>query len=81
MDTHSGRALVVDDERNIRSLCGAILERMGFVVETCDGGTIALQLLDRMSFDLLVIDLWLPDIDGVGCWSASSIAQTTSPPS
>src|SRR5690242_17159356 len=65
MDRHSGRALVVDDESNIRSLCGVILERMGFVVETCDGGVMALQLLERMSFDLLLIDVWMPDIDGI----------------
>lgn len=65
MDTHPSRALVVDDEASIRTLCQSVLERMGFFVEACESGALALQILENETFDLLLIDLRMPDIDGV----------------
>ena len=65
MDTHPSRALVVDDEASIRTLCQSVLERMGFFVETCESGALALQVLANKTFDLLLIDLRMPDVDGV----------------
>ncbi|MEM8530800.1 MAG: response regulator [Chloroflexota bacterium] len=65
MDTHPSRALVVDDEASIRTLCQSVLERMGFFVETCESGALALHTLANETFDLLLIDLRMPDVDGV----------------
>jgi two-component system NtrC family sensor kinase len=62
--SHAVRALVVDDEASVRSFCRSVLERMGFAVTVCESGTEALQLLDGESFDLLLIDLRMPNISG-----------------
>jgi DNA-binding response OmpR family regulator len=58
-------ALVVDDNSSVRNLIAAILERVGFTV-TCTGlGEDAVGLADCTRLDLLVVDLMLPDLDGL----------------
>jgi DNA-binding response OmpR family regulator len=58
------RILVVDDDENIRSLERTILEQQGFDVTTAAGGDEALKLLANGSFDLLLLDVMMPDRDG-----------------
>jgi two-component system KDP operon response regulator KdpE len=58
------RVLLVDDEPQIlRALTPALLAE-GYLVETADCGETALQRLAADPFDLLILDLGLPDIDG-----------------
>lgn len=57
--------LVVEDERDIRDLLRRYLERDGFAVLTTGSGAEALRLLDGSTPDLVVLDLGLPDIDGL----------------
>ena len=57
--------LVVEDEREIRELLRRYLERAGFTVLTTGSGAQALQLLDQHASDLVVLDLGLPDLDGL----------------
>jgi DNA-binding response OmpR family regulator len=58
-------ALVVDDNSSVRNLIAVILEREGFAV-TCTGlGEDAMGLADCARLDLLVVDLMLPDTDGL----------------
>lgn len=59
-----GTVLVVDDEVKIRELVGAYLRREGFHVLLADTGRAALEAAERLSPDLLVLDLGLPDIPG-----------------
>jgi len=56
--------LVVDDERKIRDLVRAYLEREGYAVLVADSGERALEALERAHPDLVVLDLMLPDIAG-----------------
>lgn len=56
--------LVVDDERKIRDLVRAYLEREGYAVLVADSGERALQALERAHPDLVVLDLMLPDLAG-----------------
>ncbi|MFC7571343.1 response regulator [Klenkia terrae] len=56
--------LVVDDEDKIRELVSAYLRREGFRVLQADTGLAALETAERLSPDLLVLDLGLPDIPG-----------------
>ena len=56
--------LVVDDEGKIRELVGAYLRREGYHVLQADTGLAALETAERLSPDLLVLDLGLPDIPG-----------------
>ncbi len=64
------RALVVEDERPIRELVRLHLELGGFAVEEVGDGTKALALLRATAFDLLVLDVMLPGLDGVTLCSA-----------
>ena len=57
--------LVVDDERGIRALCGDVLGRAGYEVETVDSAAGALAAVARRRFELILCDINLPDQDGV----------------
>ena len=58
------RILVVDDDENILSLERTILEQKGFVVTTAAGGAEALKILGEEDFDLVLLDVMMPEIDG-----------------
>jgi two-component system OmpR family response regulator len=57
--------LVVEDEKNIRDLVCLHLGVEGLSCVTAATGTEALELAERQPFDLIVLDLMLPGIDGV----------------
>src|SRR3989304_547162 len=59
-----GRILIVDDSRLSRTFCTDILAADGFDVETASSGMEALNLLKAWDFDLVILDLILPDISG-----------------
>src|SRR5215470_15576058 len=56
--------LVVDDEPFLRDAVAASLRFLGFEVATADTGTDALRLARDRPFDLMVLDVMLPDTDG-----------------
>jgi DNA-binding response OmpR family regulator len=58
------RVLVVDDEPSIRMLCAVNLGLGGFVVTEAESGAEALELAAREEFDLVLLDVMLPDIGG-----------------
>ena len=58
------RVLVIDDETSVLDVARAYLEREGFVVETASSGRRGLELAERRSPDLIVLDLMLPDLSG-----------------
>jgi len=58
-------ALVVEDEVNIRDLVCLHLQVEGFTCVGAGSGTEALELADRTPFDLIVLDLMLPGVDGL----------------
>jgi CheY-like chemotaxis protein len=57
--------LVVDDEEFIRTLIKEVLDRQGHTVITASSGREAFQLCHERSFDLLITDLAMPDMDGL----------------
>jgi two-component system KDP operon response regulator KdpE len=59
------RVLVVDDEPAILRFLRASLESQGYVVATAASGGAALDMVRRHAADLLVLDLGLPDVDGL----------------
>ena len=58
------RILVVDDDENILSLERTILEQKGFDVTSAGGGVEALKLLGEKTFDLVLLDVMMPEVDG-----------------
>ena len=59
------RILVVDDEPNILGTLGPLLRARGYEVFTALNGSTAVEAIDRERPDLIVLDLGLPDVDGV----------------
>ena len=59
------RILVVDDELPIRITMGDMLRRRGFEIELAASGEEALDLVFQRPFDLLLLDLKLPQMDGI----------------
>ena len=57
--------LVVDDQEDNRSVLERRLRRQGHTVESASGGRSALELLGRQRFDLVLLDVMMPDLDGL----------------
>jgi two-component system OmpR family response regulator len=57
--------LVADDEEHIRDVVQYALERDGFDVETAPDGRMALERLQRGGIDLLILDVLMPELDGL----------------
>jgi two-component system OmpR family response regulator len=85
--------LVADDESHIRDVVQYALEREGYRVLCAGDGRAALELLKREAVDLVVLDILMPELDGlsvcrrireqgrlprsIGFWGWSSAATTT----
>ncbi len=63
-DSESLSVLVVDDEEGMREGIRRILTRHGFRVDLAEGGAQAIRMVDVGSYDLALVDLRMPDIDG-----------------
>ena len=59
------RILVVDDDRSTRHLIRLQLRSAGYAVETAGEGAAALARLRRKKFDLVLLDVWMPGMDGL----------------
>ena len=57
--------LVVDDEPEIRSLVSEILEDEGYTVSTAEGGEAARKARRTRRPDLILLDIWMEDVDGI----------------
>lgn len=57
--------LVIDDEPDIRALLRDILEDEDFTVSVAENGAAALTAKAEQSPDLILLDIWMPDIDGI----------------
>ena len=64
MDTTQERILLVDDDPGITEHLTRILEKAGFVVTVATDGEEALELLKSQEFDLVLLDIMLPKLDG-----------------
>src|SRR5688572_7115753 len=57
--------LIVDDEPGVRSALGGVLRDEGYEVDAVDSGEACLERLARQTYDVVVLDIWLPGIDGL----------------
>ena len=63
--TEVRKALVVDDVMTVRESLAIALESAGYTVTGAANGREALEALDRQEFDVLVTDMWMPEMDGL----------------
>lgn len=59
------KVLIVDDEEHIRELIKFNLKKEGYDIEVAVNGTEALNIIREIKFDLILLDLMLPEIDGL----------------
>jgi len=61
----NGRILVIDDEADIREGLELLLTSEGYGVELADSGTEGLRKMEQHSYDLVLLDLMMPDLSGM----------------
>jgi two-component system, OmpR family, phosphate regulon sensor histidine kinase PhoR len=59
------KVLIVDDERGLRIGTKRILQSEGYEVDTAENGTEGIELGTKNDYDMVIIDLKMPDIDGI----------------
>src|ERR671925_75250 len=57
--------LIVDDEAGVRSALSGVLRDEGYTVDAVDSGEACLDRVARAPFDVIVLDVWLPGMDGI----------------
>ncbi|MEE8411580.1 MAG: response regulator, partial [Acidobacteriota bacterium] len=62
--TDGQRILVVDDQQDIRDMTALVLAGAGYRVDTVDSGESALSALEQDRFDLVLLDINMPEMDG-----------------
>jgi DNA-binding response OmpR family regulator len=60
-----GRVLVIEDEPSIRVLLNRVLSGAGFAVEEASDGLEGLERLSRHEFDVVLLDVWMPHMNGL----------------
>ncbi len=57
--------LIVDDEAGVRSALSGVLRDEGYAVDAVESGEACLERVARAPYDVIVLDIWLPGIDGL----------------
>ena len=65
MNASTVKTLVIDDDKAMRDACYQILSRLGFEVDLAGDGRHGLNLLEKGSYDLVLLDLVMPDQNGI----------------
>ncbi len=64
MDKRKVKILIVDDDASVRNVINAYLEDVGYEIGCASDGNVALQMLAAESYDLVITDLKMPNMDG-----------------
>ena len=59
------RVLVVDDDPMVCTAIESCLQRQGFVVTIADGGEAGIRALETSAFDVVLVDIFMPGMDGL----------------
>src|SRR6188768_910622 len=57
--------LICDDEAGVRSSLAGVLRDEGYTVDTVESGEACLDQVTRQAYDVILLDVWLPGIDGL----------------
>jgi DNA-binding response OmpR family regulator len=58
--------LVTDDDATTRQMIRGVLKKKGYTVSTAPDGAAALRLIKKTKFDLVLLDIWMPKMTGLG---------------
>lgn len=64
-ETKKPKILLIDDDENLRQMYTYMLTNAGFAVHTAPGGVEGLKLVRDGGYDLVLLDLVMPDLDGI----------------
>ena len=59
------KILIVDDDEGMRKTLAGVLKIKGFNVDTAEDGYDALEMIKNTEFDVILMDIWMPGINGV----------------
>ncbi len=65
LEERMAKILLAEDDESMRLYLARALEKVGYAVKSVDRGTAALPLLESESFDLLLTDIVMPEMDGI----------------
>ncbi len=77
--TMSKKILLVDDDLYIRELYNEILENEGYEVETAANGEAGLNKITNNKYDLILLDIMMPKLDGIGILTKLKDSQSSTP--
>ncbi len=66
MSKQTSKILIVEDETALRDLYTTLLQKQGHRVTAAEDGKVALEIMKKETFDLVLLDIMLPEIDGLG---------------
>lgn len=61
----AGNLLIIDDEENMRHMLMSMLSRSGYKIELAENGQVALEKVRNNSFDFILCDVRMPEMDGM----------------
>lgn len=64
METKNPSILLVEDDKNLGFVVADNLERAGFNIKLCENGSEGMKAFDRGVFDVCILDVMLPEVDG-----------------
>lgn len=72
--------LIVDDDTPIRELYNKLLTEAGYTVETGVDGKVAIEKIKKGKYDLVLLDIMMPQVDGIGVLDSLKAAEIKHPP-
>jgi CheY-like chemotaxis protein len=73
------RILVIDDDQAVRTAISLVLEREGFEVEIAENGHAGIAAMAKAGFDIVIVDLFMPGMDGLETIKAFNETAPTVP--
>ena len=65
MEEYKPRVIIVDDEKGLRTGTQRLLQSENYIVDTAENGTEGIRMATGREYDLAILDLKMPDVDGI----------------
>lgn len=71
------KILVVEDDKTLREVYATILRFSNYVVDVASNGKVALEMCEKSHYDVILLDLMMPILDGVGFLKQAKLQKTS----